>query len=106
MKVLFDECVPRQLRRHLKPHQCTTVGEMGWSGIKNGQLLELAERSAFEALFTVDKGLPKQQNLEGRRIAVVLLRSRSNRRKDLISRMASVVAALEQLQPGQLVIVE
>jgi len=79
---------------------------MGWSGIKNGQLLELAERSAFEALFTVDKGLPKQQNLEGRRIAVVLLRSRSNRRKDLISRMASVVAALEQLQPGQLVIVE
>lgn len=63
MKVLLDECVPRKLRRELTEHAVLTVTERGWSGIKNGELLALAE-TEFEVFLTVDQNLKYQQNLK------------------------------------------
>jgi uncharacterized protein DUF5615 len=57
MKVLLDECVPRKLRLELTEHAVLTVTEHGWSGIKNGKLLALAE-TEFEVFLTVDQNLP------------------------------------------------
>ena len=54
MKVLLDECVPRKLRLGLTEHAVLTVTERGWSGIKNGELLALAE-TEFEVFLTVDQ---------------------------------------------------
>lgn len=62
MRLLLDESVPRRLRRALPHHEVKIVVEMGWSGIKNGNLLALAAAS-FDAFITVDKNLPYQQNL-------------------------------------------
>jgi hypothetical protein len=45
---------------------------MGWSVVKNGKLLALAA-DAFDAVGTVDKNLPHQQNLSALPVAVVLL---------------------------------
>ena len=62
MRLLLDECVPARLRKALPSHEVSTVGLEGWSGIKNGKLLALAA-AGFDALVTVDKNLPYQQNM-------------------------------------------
>ncbi len=43
MRILLDECVPSPMRDVLSGHNCETVRERGWGGIKNGELLRLAE---------------------------------------------------------------
>jgi len=80
MRVLIDECAPSALVHTLTrgKHHCRTVQQMGWSGKKNGELLALAENE-FDALITLDTNLRYQQNLTGRKIAIVLLRATSNR---------------------------
>jgi len=66
MKVLLDECVPWPIHRLLVGHECRTAQQKGWGGIKNGQLLQLAE-AEFELFITADQNLRYQQNLAGRR---------------------------------------
>jgi len=78
VNVLLDECVPVRLGRLLTGHSVTTVPRRGWAGIKNGDLLKLAEKE-FEVFVTVDRQLSVQQDLTDFDIAVVLIRSRSNR---------------------------
>jgi predicted nuclease of predicted toxin-antitoxin system len=78
MKVLIDECLPRKLKNHLPGHECQTVPEAGWAGRKNGELLLLADESGFEVFLTLDRGIEYEQNLRGRKIAIILLTARSN----------------------------
>lgn len=80
MRVLIDECAPRALKSSLMEHghDCRTVQESGWAGKENGELLDLAE-AEFDVFVTLDTNLRYQQNLTGRRIAVVVIVSRSNR---------------------------
>lgn len=91
MKVLLDECVPRKLRLELTEHAVLTVTEHGWSGIKNGKLLALAE-TEFEVFLTVDQNLKYQQNLKAFNIGVILLLARNNRLKGPIPEKADVDA--------------
>jgi hypothetical protein len=63
MLVLLNECVPRRLRAQLTGHTVRTVPEMGWSGKKNGELLNLMAGAGLEVLVTVDQGIRHQQNL-------------------------------------------
>jgi hypothetical protein len=71
MKILLDECVPKDLRLSFVGHECQTVPKAGFAGKKNGELLTLAEAAGFDVLVTVDRGLPYQQNLTGRKIALI-----------------------------------
>ena len=89
MKVLLDECVPRKLIRELAEHEVLTVTERGWSGIKNGKLLVLAE-AVFDVFLTVDQNLKYQQNLKAFNIGVILLMARNNRLKTLLPLMPEV----------------
>ena len=50
MRVLLDECVPRKLKRVLGDHEVVTVTENGWSGLKNGELLKLAQAESTSSL--------------------------------------------------------
>jgi hypothetical protein len=102
MKVLLDECVPRKLRRELPEHEVFTVTERGWSGIKNGKLLALAE-AEFEVFLTVDQNLKYQQNLEAFNIAIILLVARNNRLKTLLPLMPEAREALENIKAGDFV---
>lgn len=72
MKILFDQGTPRPLRRYLTGHDVKTSAEMGWSNLDNGSLLKAAE-SSFDILVTTDKNLRYQQNLAGRRLAIIVL---------------------------------
>jgi predicted nuclease of predicted toxin-antitoxin system len=73
LKVLFDEDVPAKLARFLPQHEIHTVVSMRWGGIKNGALLNLIERERFDVFLTGDKNMEKQQRLEGRPFAVLIL---------------------------------
>ena len=84
MKVLLDECIPRKLKAAFVGHQCSTVPEAGLAGKKNGDLLSLAEIQGFEIFLTMDKGIQYEQNLTDRRIAIIIVRAKSNRLGDLM----------------------
>ena len=77
MRILFDQGTPVPLRRHLTGHEVETAYERGWSRLKNGELLDAAERDGFEVLVTTDANLRYQQRLAGRRIAIVVLTTTS-----------------------------
>lgn len=77
MRILFDQGTPVPLRRHLTGYQVETAYERGWSRLKNGELLDAAERDGFEVLVTTDANLRYQQRLAGRRIAIVVLTTTS-----------------------------
>jgi predicted nuclease of predicted toxin-antitoxin system len=100
MKVLLDECTPRVVKRRLPMHDISTVQEMGWAGIKNGELLKLAE-TQFEVFITTDKNLRYQQNLMGRALAVLVLPSNQ---VPIVERvLPAVEAALQSIRTGNYV---
>jgi hypothetical protein len=73
MRVLFDQATPVPIRPHLKGHDVRTAAQQGWDTLKNGELLVAAEADGFDVLLTTDKNMRYQQNLAGRKIAVVVL---------------------------------
>lgn len=98
MRVLFDQGTPVPLRHHLPHHSIRTAFELGWSALKNGELLAQAEAEGFEALVTTDRNLKYQQNLTNRRIAVVVLSTTSWPR--IRANVSLVLRAIDVAVPG------
>jgi len=98
MKILFDQGTPAPLRNELAGHEVATAAEMGWAELSNGQLLSSAE-SAFELLITTDKNLRYQQNLSGRRLAILVLPTTSWPK--IQRHLAQIAQAVGQMQPGE-----
>jgi hypothetical protein len=73
VKVLVDHNVPRKLLRALVGHEVHTAEEMGWKRLENGELLRIAEDSHFAVMVAGDKNLSYQQNLTGRKPALIVL---------------------------------
>jgi hypothetical protein len=73
VRILFDQGTPAPLQQLLRNHTVSTAYERGWSKLTNGELLDAAEEAGFEMLITTDSNLKYQQNLESRRIAVLVL---------------------------------
>jgi coenzyme F420-reducing hydrogenase alpha subunit len=86
-RILLDECLPVKIKFRFQEYssefQVSTVRENQWNGLKNGKLLQLAQ-SEFDVLVTIDKKMSFQQDLSKYSIAVVALKSHSNRYKDLL----------------------
>ena len=76
MRVLFDQGTPAPLRLFLTGHEVATAHEMGWSDLKNGELLSAAEAN-LDVLITTDQNLRYQQNLSGRKLAIFVLSTTS-----------------------------
>ena len=98
MRVLLDECLPKLLKNDIVGHDVATVAEMGWAGIKNGKLLDIAE-GRFDVLLTVDRGIQYQQNIRDRRIALVVLDAR-NKLPMLRPLIPVLLETLAAVQPG------
>jgi predicted nuclease of predicted toxin-antitoxin system len=98
MRILLDECVPWPMHRLLAGHQCMTAQQRGWGGIKNGDLLGLAE-SEFELFITADQNIRYQQNLAGRSIAILELSTNKLRR--LCAAAALIQSAAATMKPGE-----
>ena len=73
MRILFDQAAPVPLRPHLKGHLVRTAAQEGWDRLRNGDLLGAAEKAGFDLLITTDKNMVHQQNLTGRKIAIITL---------------------------------
>ena len=98
MKVLLDENLAHRLRTNLGSHEVFTVSYKGWAGLKNGELLRIAENDGMEVFLTGDKTLTYEQNLTERTIAVVAL---SSVEWDILKHhLPLITTALENAQPG------
>ena len=99
MKVLFDQGTPVPLRRSLTGHAVDTAFELGWATLRNGELLDRAEAEGYDLLITTDQQLRHQQNLSGRRLAILVLRSTSWPR--IQAQVAAIRGTLGRMQPGE-----
>ncbi len=80
---------------------------MGWLGVTNGRLLQLVAGSGqFDAFVTVDRNLPRQQNLSGLPFAVIILRVRTTRVPDVLAPASGLLVALTKAAPGSGLTVE
>lgn len=100
MKILLDECLDRRFAKEIVGFQVKTVPQMNWAGVKNGELMRLAEIE-FDVFIIVDRNLSFQQNLPKYNIAVLVLRAQSNRLKDLQPFAAKIVEILPKLKKGK-----
>jgi hypothetical protein len=93
MRILFDHGTPSGIAGSLSGHDVTEAIERGWDRLSNGELLKVAEAAGFDLLLTTDKRIRYQQNLTGRKIAVVVLGNSTWRVVRLhLDRIALVVA--------------
>ena len=100
MKILLDESVPRLVKLRLPHLEISTVQEMGWAGIRNGELLRRAE-AQFAILVTADQNLRFQQNLSGRKLAILILPT--NQVPLVTQLLPAIETAITTLRPGSVV---
>ena len=101
MKVLFDQGTPVPLRRFLVGHAVSTAYELGWASLTNGDFLKAADGGGFEAVITTDRNIRHQQNLAGKRLAILVLPTTDWSKIRLHA--ARVTAALGGLRPGEII---
>ena len=96
MKLLLDESIPRRLVEHFPADMdVRTVPQVGWAGMKNGELLAVAAKEGFTALVTADRGIEYQQNSSSLLLSVVIMRSYRTRLEDLIPLVPQVIETLQ-----------
>ena len=103
MRILLDECVPWPMRRMLAGHECTTAQRRGWGGVKNGDLIRLAE-GEFDLFITSDQNLRYQQNLAGRGLPILVLSTNGLRR--ILAGSNAIQATVVGMQLAQFVELE
>ena len=103
MKVLFDECLPKRLKRELPGHEVTRVQEMGWAGVKNCALIILIKDADFEVFVTIDGNLEYQQNLQAINFAIIVLGGPDNTFDTLRLLMPAVREALQTIKIAEIV---
>ena len=101
MRILLDHNVPVPLRSWLIGHQVETDYERGWAELSNGVLLQMAEEAGFEVMITADQGIRYQQNLSGRRLALVVIDTNDWTR--IRKWKSRVMDAISGILPGSLV---
>lgn len=104
MRILLDECVDWRLARDIVGHDVKTARQMSWTTIRNGELLALAS-AEFDVFVTVDRNLAWQQNVSALPIAVIVLRSRSNRLADLQPLVQELLRAIRHATPGTIALI-
>ena len=101
MRILFDQGTPVPLRQFLSSHDVETVFERRWHKLQNGELLGVADGDGFNVFVTTDQSIHYQQNLTGRRIAIVVLGTTD---WGIIQQHTDrITAAVSNLSPGDYV---
>ena len=104
MLILFDHGTPAPLASFLTGHTVKKTKDLGWDTLTNGELLNVAEEFGFEMLLTTDKNIRYQQNLTGRKIAILVL---ANPRWPVVRRYAQrVVTAVNDAKAGDYIEIE
>ena len=101
MKVFLDECIDWRLAREIAGHEVKTARQMGWTAVKNGDLIARVSEQ-FDVFVTVDRNLSFQQNLAALSVAVIILHARTNRLADLKPLIPRLLNAIETARRGTL----
>ena len=105
MRIIFDKNVPVGVRRFLSKHEVRTFIEMQWHPqLENGELLKAAEESGFDVMITSDQNIRHQQNLTGRKLALVVLGS--NIWPVVRDHGAAIAATVDAATPGSYEFIE
>ena len=75
MRVLLDNNVNQRFAVLVGGHEVVHARQLGWGELLNGNLIAAAENAGFDVMITADKQMQYQQNLTGRRIAIIVLNS-------------------------------
>ena len=105
MKLILDEMMPEELASLLADHAVSHVIAIGWRHIVNGKLLTLCESAGFQVFITKDGNMPYQQNMKGRKIAIILLRPRSQSIPSLLLLAPRILALLLSIEEGSVTVV-
>ena len=100
MNILLDECIDRRIAKEIVGHHVSTVPQMGWATLKNGELLALAEKD-FDVFVTVDRNLSFQLNLPRFDLFIIILSAKSNRLEDLRPLVPKLHEELTRAGPGR-----
>jgi hypothetical protein len=104
VKILFDNGTPKPIARSLTGHEITYARRIGWHQLGNGELIQKAEEAGYEVLLSTDRNIQYQQNLSGRKIALVVL---GNQQWPLVKlHLDKIAAAVNAATPGSFVEVE
>ena len=68
--------------------------------MSNGDLLDSAEQDGYELLITTDQSIRRQQNMAGRRLAVIVLLSQSWPYN--LAKIEEIQTAIAEIHPGEL----
>ena len=104
MLILFDQATPVPIRPYLEQHTVRTAAQQGWDKLSNGDLLTAAEEAGFDILLTTDKNMRYQQNLAGRKIAIIVLGQQQW--PHLEPHIQRVIEAVSAAKPGSYVEVD
>ena len=105
LRIIFDKNVPVGVRRFLSEHEVHTFVEMQWNPqLENGELLDAAEALAFDVMVTSDQNIRHQQNLTGRKLALVVLGS--NIWPVVRDQGAAIAAKVDAATPGSYAFIE
>lgn len=98
MRVLFDNGTPRGVASALSDHTVEEARSHGWDTLGNGELMDAAEAAGFDVLLTTDRNIRYQQNVTGRKIAIVVLGK--GRWRLIRKRLPAIAAAVAAATPG------
>ena len=93
-----------RLERHLPGHEVKSVPLIDWAGIENGELIERAQ-TQFDVLITMDSRMVRDLKVENTKLAVIVLKARSNRLSDTRPLMSRVLSELKTLRPGSIIVI-
>ena len=77
---------------------------MGWSPLENGDLLQASEDAGFDVMVTCDRNLRYQQNLSGRKLAIVEVTT--NHWPSIEPNCQLIAAEVDRAKPGGYAVAE
>ena len=98
MRLLFDQNVPAPLAKHIVSHEVSLADDLGWGDLTNGKLIDAAEVANFDVFVTADRNIRHQQNLSGRKIALVVLST--NHWPVIKGHLLEITTAIERAAEG------
>jgi hypothetical protein len=101
MRILLDECLPKDFAGELAGHPVKTVPQAGWAGVSNGELLKLIAASGhFDLFLTMDKQLPQQNKMRELPFAIIVIRAKTNRLEHVRPFASLLLLRLDEFKAG------
>ncbi|MBK5271886.1 MAG: hypothetical protein JJE22_12815 [Bacteroidia bacterium] len=106
MKILLDENIDVRMKL-LFPSgiEVYTVKDMGWNGIKNGELIRLLSQNDFDYWIVVDKNIPYQQNTSNISFTIIVLNVYRNTLKSIEALIPQITGILNNPSPNKVIVI-